>query len=973
MEFHDRIENRYYHILWRPLEWHGKEAVAVYGIDITTSKRNEKQLQAEKSSLEHTIGHIPSGICVFERKDSVITCLSVNPYYADMIGLSATELTGTTLPEFLSRVHGADWRRYASDISLWLDESDNSHGEYRLYNKRKQRYLWIHWEGRRAIMQDGREILYCSYTDVTERKEAEAALLTSRTRYSQAIQSASLAVWEYDIEGHRLLLPDDETARYALKRYGFTSTVVENIPEAMYPFAWHEEDKEVFQRLYEDIYEGKKFTSATVWFRLRPEDPPRCEHLFYTVLTDAAGKPVKAYGLGQDITAQKLEEERYNYTIQSLLAANPNAIAAFHLNLTKNTCFGGTCTMGKLKPLLQEKQADRFFEACMDTFAVGAEKAAIGNTINRRSLIEAFHQGRTRMSCNFHRVDDDGSLRWSTSYFTTIQHPRSGDIEAVVYTLDTENIFKENEIMQRLTATEFDYTAIIDVMKGTIAFHNMASSSEKTTPWQEALYDEDIRYAFPLILEPEEVETVLAAISLKTIKAKLDEADSYTYSFSMHDGSGQYYRKQLKYCYVNDMKQEILLIRTDITAAFLQQQEQMKQLQAALAAAKSANAAKTEFLSRVSHDIRTPMNVINAMTDFAFQDMKDVPKLEEDLQKIKVANGFLLSLINDLLDLSRIDSGQMELHPEPYSYEEFIHNIRDIFEPVCQNKGLQLILQAAVIPRWLMVDKVRLNQIVLNLVSNAVKYTKSGGIITIRAAGTVLQPDGLVKARISVADTGIGMSPEFQKKMFEPFTRDETGSSPLLRESGTGLGLAIVRKVVNLMQGTISVQSAMGKGTVITVSFTVPSVPAGEEPDQHVRFGKEQQPFYGKGTRILLAEDHPINAEISIRILESCGLTVVLANNGAEAVEQFQASKVGAFSLIFMDIQMPHMDGYEATKRIRSLPRPDAAVIPIIAMTANAYSEDIRKCLDAGMNDHVSKPVEPKNVFQVLERWMYPV
>ncbi len=218
VEFHDRIENRYYHILWRPLEWHGKEAVAVYGIDITTSKRNEKQLQAEKSSLEHTIGHIPSGICVFERKDSVITCLSVNPYYADMIGLSATELTGTTLPEFLSRVHGADWRRYASDISLWLDESDNSHGEYRLYNKRKQRYLWIHWEGRRAIMQDGREILYCSYTDVTERKEAEAALLTSRTRYSQAIQSASLAVWEYDIEGHRLLLPDDETARYALKR-----------------------------------------------------------------------------------------------------------------------------------------------------------------------------------------------------------------------------------------------------------------------------------------------------------------------------------------------------------------------------------------------------------------------------------------------------------------------------------------------------------------------------------------------------------------------------------------------------------------------------------------------------------------------------------------------------------------------------------------------------------------------------------
>ncbi len=266
--------------------------------------------------------------------------------------------------------------------------------------------------------------------------------------------------------------------------------------------------------------------------------------------------------------------------------------------------------------------------------------------------------------------------------------------------------------------------------------------------------------------------------------------------------------------------------------------------------------------------------------------------------------------------------------------------------PMCRKKGVAFSLDRNTIEGIPRLDRIRFNQILLNLVSNAVKYTPSGGAVTI-SESTLLQSDGKLKCSITVKDTGIGMGEEFQKHMFEPFTREDRQVWSPLFEQGTGLGLAIVKRLVTIRGGAVSGESKLEKGTSIRVDFI------------------SNAGIHLKGT-VLVAEDHPINAQITKRIMENAGMTVELAENGRLAVQRFLVSEPGTFSLILMDIQMPVMDGYQATREIRRLPRPDAKTVPIIAMTANAFAEDVKRCIEAGMNAHVPKPIDSELLFRTI-------
>jgi len=390
----------------------------------------------------------------------------------------------------------------------------------------------------------------------------------------------------------------------------------------------------------------------------------------------------------------------------------------------------------------------------------------------------------------------------------------------------------------------------------------------------------------------------------------------------------------------------------------------------------AANAAKSNFLSRISHDIRTPMNVIKSKTDFAFEDIGDMEKLVKDLQDIRTANHFLLSLINDILDISKIDSGVMELHPEPYACRNYEATIRAMFEPLCRKKKIHFVMRNDGEDCTVLIDKVRLDQVTLNLISNAVKYTPEGGTVAFTRSCT-LRADGMRECTICVKDSGIGMSKEFQKVMFDSFTRETDGWRKTLTEQGTGLGLSIVKKILDMMNSTIEVESSPGKGTKMTVRFVCPDVP--EEvnavretqpaaPESDVRVGKQTviHTAEEKNPCILLAEDHDMNAEIAQRLLKKTGFESVRAEDGKKAAEIFRKSPKGTFAAILMDIQMPVMNGYEATKAIRAMRRRDAKDVPIIAMTADAFEEDIQKCLDAGMNAHIAKPIDPVKMGQTI-------
>ncbi len=378
--------------------------------------------------------------------------------------------------------------------------------------------------------------------------------------------------------------------------------------------------------------------------------------------------------------------------------------------------------------------------------------------------------------------------------------------------------------------------------------------------------------------------------------------------------------------------------------------------------ADEANAAKSDFLSRMSHDMRTPLNGIIGMTYLA-RDQENPERTAYCLTKIDLSSKYLLGLINDVLDMSKAESGSIELHPKPYSMSEFKKYVDAVIRPLCEEKSQKLIVEFVTPDGCVaLVDKLRMNQIIFNLLSNAVKYSPRGSVIRYQNISSIL-PDGRIRDCIEVTDQGIGMSPEFQKVLFEPFTQENRVESSELH--GTGLGLAITKKLVDAMGGTIRVESQPGKGTMIHVELMLERASAQLSEMQHTA-GQTSQETALTGKHILLCEDHPMNQEIAKALLTKRGLSVDIAENGAVGVKAFENSAVGFFDCILMDIRMPVMNGYEAARAIRSLSRADAKSVPILAMTADAFSDDVQKCLDAGMNGHIAKPIDPELLYKEL-------
>jgi signal transduction histidine kinase/ActR/RegA family two-component response regulator len=394
-----------------------------------------------------------------------------------------------------------------------------------------------------------------------------------------------------------------------------------------------------------------------------------------------------------------------------------------------------------------------------------------------------------------------------------------------------------------------------------------------------------------------------------------------------------------------------------------QRKRQNLQLLAAKKEADAANSAKSEFLSRMSHDMRTPLNGILGMTYLTGR-MDLPPQAQDNLRKIDTSSKFLLNLINDLLDMTKAESGKIELHPEPYPPEEFRQYIDAVIRPLCeskhQNLHLNIDIPEGIVP---LQDKLRVNQIAFNLLSNAMKYTPEGGEITYTARAQVRE-DGRLSMCIQVADNGIGISEEFQKVLFTPFTQEGRNDNSEFR--GSGLGLAITKQLVELMDGSISVESTVGRGSTFTAVFVSGWSSAGQvSPPSADTFLKETGGCLA-GKHILLFEDHPLNQEITRALLAEKGIHVEIADDGQRGVSAFNQSPPNFYDAILMDLRMPVMDGYEATRTIRELSRPDAKTVPIFAMSADVFSDDIQKCLDAGMNGHIAKPIDPQTLYDTL-------
>ena len=395
-------------------------------------------------------------------------------------------------------------------------------------------------------------------------------------------------------------------------------------------------------------------------------------------------------------------------------------------------------------------------------------------------------------------------------------------------------------------------------------------------------------------------------------------------------------------------------------------QELNAKLQVAVEKAESANRAKSTFLFNMSHDIRTPMNAIIGYADLASRHLDDPAKLKNYMENIQVCGQNLLMLLNNVLDLARIENDKTEMEYSVSNIEKDFRNCVAMFRNQADSKGQTLMVTTQLPYPYVYADIPHLTEICTNLVSNAVKYTGAGGTIRCNVTQKPGKKEGWCDTVVTVADNGIGMSQEFQKHIFEPFERERT--STVSKVEGSGIGMGIVKKLVGLMGGTVEVESRIGVGSTFTV--TIPCRIASEDETQAKR---ETNPSDQKclcGTRILLTEDNDLNAEIAVELLQEEGCTVDRAKDGVECVDMLEKAANGTYQLILMDIQMPVMNGYDAARKIRGLDDPQKANIPIIAMTANAFTEDRQVALDAGMNDHIAKPINMNVLVPTLRKYL---
>ncbi len=562
--------------------------------------------------------------------------------------------------------------------------------------------------------------------------------------------------------------------------------------------------------------------------------------------------------------------------------------------------------------------------------------------------------------------DDNGNLKHIFFVFRMIHDEKEKEeaaqakIDKQMHALELAN-FRMEEQLEVIEGLGSDYFSIllVNILSDTVIPYRTEGEegvviseffSRGSRSWSALIRE----YADSLVLE-EDRPSFIEYLSLKS-------GQNFSFNYRMIKGNDiSWLQVQVAYFERKDGTNIAVIGTKNVDELVREEQKKQKALADALNAAERANKAKSDFLFNMSHDIRTPMNAIIGYTDLLKKNVDNPQLRDRYIQNIQTSNGYLLDLINNVLDTARIESGKATLDEEPGDTYLIAKKLDTAFAGEIEKKHLKYTVHDSTVHRYVYHDATKMAQIMFNIVSNAVKYTPEGGSIDIYFSETPSKREGWADFTSVVKDTGIGISKEFLPHIFDSFTREKSVTDSKI--VGTGLGMGIVKRLVELMGGSISVESELGKGT--TVSFTVPHrIAEAPAETEHTDTVIDSNAFLGK--RILLAEDNELNAEIAIEILSEAGFEVEHAEDGIVCVDMLNKHDAGYYDLVLMDVQMPNMDGLKATTVIRQLPDRDKANTPVIAMTANAFEEDRKKCLDAGMNGFISKPIDIRNLMETL-------
>lgn len=765
-----------------------------------------------------------------------------------------------------------------------------------------------------------------------------------------ALNGINVLFFEYYPEESRAVLLN-QTNMYK------SQSVLENYPECYYEKnVIHPDDLFQLQEMFSSIQGGASYAEV----ECRSMFEGKYHWYFYQMrpIYERDGSRKKVLVSKQDITLRKEIEMSYQNHLNALFFENPDTLISCRMNLSRNRLTGIYSIHRSLREKLYIASTVDDMLGKLAEYVMPSYREKAFHVFSGENLKQEFDKGNTTVRMEFsYKVGED--VRWAEAVAEMMQEPRNGEIDTIFHVTDNTKKRIMELILESVGNHDYEFLSFIYGKTQNFIRYNWLGTGDLQI--QDNYGEKLLNYID--YHDVEDKETLMEQLQWSTIMEQLNQTGEYTVYETIIQKDGSRRRKKTQFFFIDDGEEMVLASHRDITDVYETEIRHRQVLAEALEQAQAANVAKTDFLSRMSHDIRTPMNAIIGITALALEETDNPEAVETNLAKINSASHFLLGLINDILDMSKIEDGSVELHREPYTYSDFINNLRTMFEPLCNEKGIRLEITESEDFPDVLTDRVRLNQIFFNIMSNAVKYTKKGGSVTYEETQMEIQ-DNIITVSFIISDTGIGMSKEFQKEMFKPFSQEKNEYTAQVQ--GTGLGLSITKSLVELMGGTIEIESELGKGTRITVTLSfevalMSQVAAAKEKEQ-----KSLDEAVLENKRILLVEDHPLNTEIAKRLLEKKKMMVYTADNGKKGVEKFISSDNYFFDAILMDIRMPEMDGLQAAREIRKLFREDAATVPIIAMTANAYDEDVQLSKEAGMNRHLSKPIQPDKLYETL-------
>lgn len=660
-----------------------------------------------------------------------------------------------------------------------------------------------------------------------------------------------------------------------------------------------------------------------------------------------------------------------------------DALISLEVNLTEDVLYygvwkddaGNEVPLKNIIGLETPCSYEMYIKIWNSRFVKETDSGAFSGQTDRELLLESFNKGAAEITFDYEAKTISGRSTWLRRNISMIRN-QSGNVIAYTNVKDISALVdqtKREEAYIRALATEYDSIAIVgvdnaDKNKDKVLIHSRLSDDITALIDDETAHE--VYYSRKLDLmarfvHPDDREQFLKNTIKEKVLASFAENKNHVVDFRIVKPDGSYLYYQLRFIAIrNDEGVPVRMIAgmRNIDAEIRKEVGIRQELEDAKIAAEAANQAKSTFLFNMSHDIRTPMNAIIGFTDIAEKYIDDSDRVLDSLKKVKMSSIHLLTLVNDVLDMSRVESGAAHIEEEPVCVDVAADNLFSLLNGSASEKNITLssIIDESVTHHWIYADRLHTMRILTNIVSNSVKYTNPGGKIDLVAEELPCSRNGYARYRYTVSDTGIGMSSEFLDHVFEPFSRAESATKSGV--TGTGLGMSITKSLVELMGGSISIESEPDVGTIVRVEFENRIA----EPVVLKNTSENSSSLHLKGKKILLVEDNRLNQEIATEILEDEGIFIDTAEDGDIAVEKMKNAGKGQYDLILMDIQMPRMNGYDATREIRKLPDSYAANIPIIAMTANAFEEDKKNAFAAGMNAHIAKPIDIPKLMNAL-------